>query len=181
MSQSITQIPFNKLDGTPTSLEEFSGSVVLIVNVASKCGLTPQYEQLVELYHQYKDKGLVVLGFPANNFASQEPGSNSEIATFCSATYGVDFPMAEKISVNGADRHPLYQALIAAKPDTLRNPDMSFEKRLKDKGLGVENESDITWNFEKFLLSTDGQVIGRFAPDIEPTDQRITSTIEKAL
>ncbi|MFM2477032.1 glutathione peroxidase [Celerinatantimonas sp. MCCC 1A17872] len=181
MSNAITQIPFNKIDGTPTSLEEFSGSVVLIVNVASKCGLTPQYEQLVELYHQYKDKGLVVLGFPANNFAAQEPGSNGEIATFCSATYGVDFPMAEKISVNGDDRHPLYQALIDAKPHALRNAGMSFEKRLKEKGLGVENETDVTWNFEKFLVSRDGEVIGRFAPDIVPTDERVTSEIEKAL
>lgn len=181
MSQSITTIPFNKLDGTPTSLAEFSGSLVLLVNVASKCGLTPQYEQLVELYHQYKDKGLTVIGFPANNFAAQEPGSNSEIATFCRATYGVDFPMAEKISVNGDDRHPLYQALIDAMPQALRNPDKGFEKRLQEKGLGAKKESDITWNFEKFLINRNGEVIGRFAPDIEPTDKRITSSIEKAL
>lgn len=181
MTQQFTAIPFNKIDGTSTSLEDFSDSVVLLVNVASKCGLTPQYEQLVEVYNKYKEQGFTVLGFPANNFGAQEPGSNQEIATFCSATYGVDFPMAEKVSVNGEDRHPLYQALIDAYPHALHNEDSALEKLLADKGLAPEDDTDIMWNFEKFLINRKGLVIGRFAPDITPDDPRIIDAIKQAL
>ncbi|CAG9000948.1 MAG: Thioredoxin/glutathione peroxidase BtuE [Candidatus Celerinatantimonas neptuna] len=181
MSQSIQSIPFNKINGQSTSLNEYAGSVVLIVNVASKCGLTPQYEELVKIYNQYKEKGLVILGFPANNFAEQEPGSNAEIETFCSATYGVDFPMAEKISVNGDNRHPLYQSLIQEKLHPLRNPNSELEKKLDELGFAPKNDTDITWNFEKFLVSREGKVIGRFAPDIAPADARIIQAIQAAL
>ncbi|MFM2484186.1 glutathione peroxidase [Celerinatantimonas yamalensis] len=181
MSQPISTIAFDMIDGQSSSLNDYANKVILVVNVASKCGLTPQYEQLVSLYHQYQAQGLVIIGFPANNFAGQEPGSNGEIATFCSATYGVDFPMASKISVNGDDRHPLYQALIDAQPNAVRNQNSQLEQKLTEKGLASKNETDITWNFEKFLVNRQGDVISRFAPDITPIDERITNAIKAAI
>jgi len=180
MSANIETISVAKIDGTPAHLSEWSGKVRLIVNVASKCGLTPQYEGLEKLYKAYRDKGLVVMGFPANNFGAQEPGTNAEVATFCSATYGVSFPMFEKISVKGEDQHPLYKALIQARPKASAKDD-SFKKKLAGYGIKHDNENDVLWNFEKFLVGRDGKVIGRFAPDVAPDDALLTDAIKAAL
>ncbi|MBY0510791.1 MAG: glutathione peroxidase [Rhodospirillaceae bacterium] len=177
---AVDSIPVAKLDGSPSSLGEWAGKVRLVVNVASKCGLTPQYEGLEKLYTDYKDKGLTVMGFPANNFGAQEPGSNAEIATFCSTHYGVSFPMFAKISVKGEDQHPLYKALIAAQPKAAAK-DNSFKERLAGYGIKPDNDTDVLWNFEKFLVGRDGKVIGRFAPDTAADDTLLKDAIEKAL
>ena len=150
----------NRLDGTPEKLESYKGRVVLMVNVASKCGLTPQYEALEALYEERKDFGLVVLGFPANNFAGQEPGTNAEIAEFCSSTYGVKFPMFEKIDVIGEDANPLYKQL-AAQPEP----------------IGGEPK----WNFTKFLVNRAGEVVARFEPRVAPDDEKLLEAIERLL
>ena len=150
------------LDGTPDRLAGERGKVTLMVNVASKCGLTPQYEGLERIHEQYADRGFSVLGFPCNQFLGQEPGSPSEIAEFCSTTYGVTFPMFEKIEVNGEERHPLYQELTVS-PD------------------GEGYTGDIRWNFEKFLVDPDGTVLARFAPQVDPEDAAVVGAIEGAL
>ncbi len=181
MSTDITSIPFTTMDGTQTTLADYTGSVVLIVNVASKCGLTPQYEALETLYEDKRDAGLVVLGFPANNFAGQEPGSNDEIVAFCKGTFGVQFPLAQKISVKGPDIHPLYAALTDAQPSATANEPSELMAKLDEHGLGPESPSDIAWNFEKFLIDRNGEVVARFAPDITPADERVLSAIDKAL
>jgi glutathione peroxidase len=177
----IYDIPLKRIDGADATLKDYAGNVMLIVNVASKCGLTPQYEGLEKLYGEYKDQGLVVLGFPANNFAGQEPGTNEEIAEFCASNYGVDFPMFEKISVKGDDQHPLYKQLIEAVPNAQPNPEGKLRGVLDQHGLGPTNETDVLWNFEKFLVSRDGQVVGRFAPDYTPEDPAVTSAIQAEL
>jgi glutathione peroxidase len=153
---------FNTIDGKPLSLSQFKGHPVLVVNVASKCGLTPQYEQLEAIHEQFTDRGFSVLGVPCNQFLEQEPGSADEIATFCSTTYGVTFPMTEKIEVNGDGRHALYEQLTPV-ADT------------------DGQDGDIQWNFEKFLVDGDGNVVGRFAPTVVPDDPAIVSAIESAL
>lgn len=181
MSQSLYDIPVRRIDGREASLGEHKGEVLLVVNVASKCGLTPQYEGLVKLYRENAPKGLSVLGFPANEFAGQEPGTNEEIGTFCSTTYGVDFPMFEKIAVKGENIHPLYKALIAAKPHATMKEDSQLKKALDSRGLGSKDDTDVMWNFEKFLLDREGHVIGRFAPDITPDDPILTTAIATAL
>lgn len=181
MSAALDTIPFTRMDGTTATLGDYRGSAVLIVNVASACGLTPQYEGLEKLHESHGGKGLVVIGFPANNFAGQEPGSNEEIAAFCRGTFGVRFPLAQKISVAGDDRHPLYTALIAAQPVATANPDNALRQRLESHGLGPASDTDILWNFEKFLVDRAGRVVGRFAPDIAPEDPRILAAIESAL
>lgn len=178
---NLAQIPFVRMDGTRATLGDYKGSVVLIVNVASKCGLTPQYEGLEKLYEQKRDQGLVVLGFPANNFGAQEPGSNEEIVEFCTGNFGVQFPMAQKISVKDADIHPLYQALIAAQPKATQNPGGELRAKLESYGYGPKNDTDVMWNFEKFLVGRDGSVVGRFAPDVAPGDALIVNAIEAAL
>jgi glutathione peroxidase len=180
MTATVESIPVAKLDGTSAILGEWSGKVRLVVNVASKCGLTPQYEGLEALYKSYKDKGLEVMGFPANNFGAQEPGTNAEIATFCSANYGVTFPMFSKVSVKGEDQHPLYKALIAAQPKAAAK-DNSFKERLAGYGIKPDNDTDVLWNFEKFLVGRDGKVIGRFAPDVTADDPLLMDAIAKAL
>ena len=167
------------LDGQDLPLAPYKGQIVLVVNVASKCGLTPQYEGLEKLYREKKAAGLEVLGFPANNFNGQEPGSEDEIRQFCSLTYDVTFPMFAKISVAGADVHPLYQALIAAQPAA------SGEGPMREKLVGFNIEPNpqpgVLWNFEKFLVGKDGQVIGRFAPDVAADDARLREAIDAAL
>ena len=179
---NIAEIPFNRIDGTATRLGDYAGSVVLAVNVASKCGLTPQYEGLEKLYEDYRDKGLVVLGFPANNFKGQEPGSNDEIVEFCTLTYGVQFPLAEKISVVGDDIHPLYSELTARQPSAIGGgPDSGMREKLASIGCAPEKESDVLWNFEKFLIGRNGEVVARFAPDLAPGDERIVNAIEAEL
>ncbi|HEY4009967.1 MAG TPA: glutathione peroxidase [Acidobacteriaceae bacterium] len=182
---SIYQIPLQTLSGDSSSLESYRGKVLLIVNVASKCGFTPQYTGLESLYERFKDRGLVVLGFPANDFASQEPGSNQEIAKFCSVNYPVTFPVFGKIVVTGPDKHPLYRELIAVHPAREENGDALREDLagyLKSQGLSAPNDPpELLWNFEKFLVSRDGTVIGRFASDVTPEDPRLVSAIEQAL
>jgi glutathione peroxidase len=175
----IQSIPLARIDGTAASLADYSGKVLLIVNVASKCGLTPQYESLEALYRQKHDQGLEILGFPANNFKGQEPGTDEEIASFCTLTYDVTFPMFSKISVKGDDAHPLYRALTEAHPDTAGAE--AFRKRMVDSGLGPEKPSDVLWNFEKFLVARDGRVIGRYSPNMPVTDPVIAADIDKAL
>jgi glutathione peroxidase len=159
---SIYDTPLHTLQGEPTSLGDFRGTTLLVVNVASKCGLTPQYEGLERLQKTYGDKGFSVVGFPCNQFGAQEPGSAEEIATFCSATYGVTFPMMEKIDVNGDDRSPVYEELTAF-PD-------------------AEGESgDIQWNFEKFLVSAEGTIVQRFRPMVDPEAPEVIDAIESNL
>jgi glutathione peroxidase len=153
-------IKLKTLDGQQLPLELFKGQVVLVVNVASKCGLTPQYAALENLYQQYKDRGFNVLGLPCNQFAGQEPGSEEEIQAFCSLNYGVTFNLGEKLEVNGPQRHQLYRLLA---------------------GEGAEFPGDITWNFEKFLVGKNGAVLARFSPRTTPDDPAVISAIEKAL
>ena len=159
-ADSIYDIPVKDIDGTATSLAPYKGKVLLIVNVASKCGFTPQYAALESLYEKYKDQGLVVLGFPCNQFMSQEPGTSAEIKQFCTSKYNVTFPMFEKIEVNGDNRHPLY--LLLAGKDSPQS------------GL-------IKWNFTKFLISRDGKILDRFAPTTKPDAPQVIEAVEKAL
>ena len=177
---SLQNIPLKTIDGKPTSLKDFAGNVLLVVNVASKCGLTPQYEALEKIYEAKKDDGFAVLGFPANNFGAQEPGSNEEIAEFCSLTYSVKFPMFEKISVVGDDQHPLYKELTAAAPRAAGEPD-AFRDRLKGFGMTPNQDPDILWNFEKFVIGKDGNVVARFAPTVTPDDPALVAAIDAAL
>jgi glutathione peroxidase len=185
MSTPIYDIPVQTIAGEPTSLAAYSGKVLLVVNVASQCGLTPQYDALEKLYARFKDQGLVVLGFPANDFGAQEPGSNEEIATFCKATFGVDFPMFSKIAVTGAETNPLYKELIAAQPKANGATREAFRERLTkflSKTGGTTNpEPGILWNFEKFLVDRKGNVVARFSPEITPDDPQVVSAIEAAL
>ncbi len=154
---SIYDFTLHAIDGASTPLAAYRGKVLLLVNVASYCGYTPQYQGLEALYEKYKDRGLVVIGFPANNFGEQEPGTNAEIKDFCERTYHVKFPMYAKISVSGADKAPLYQYLTAA--------------------MGGE----IQWNFTKFLVARDGKLLQRFEPEVEPESAEVTAALEKAL
>ncbi|WPB56671.1 glutathione peroxidase [Xylophilus sp. GOD-11R] len=176
---NLQDIPLSRIDGSPSRLADFAGRVLLVVNVASKCGLTPQYAGLQSLYAARKAEGLDVLGFPANDFKGQEPGSNEEIAGFCSLTYDVSFPMFAKVVATGADRHPLYSALIAAQPESIGEGPM----RDKLKGFGVDpaDRTEVLWNFEKFLIGRDGQVLARFAPDVTADDPRVVAAIDAAL
>ena len=181
---TLTAIPLTTLSGSPASLADYSGHVLLLVNVASKCGLTPQYTALESLYQTYKDRGLVVLGFPANDFAGQEPGTDQEIAKFCSIDYPVTFPLFSKISVVGPDKHPLYAALIAAAPEHI--PHGPWREKLTSysaaNGFPPPNPlPELLWNFEKFLVGRDGNVLARFAPDTPPDDPRIIAALEQAL
>lgn len=164
---AIQDIPVNTITGQQASLADHADKVLLVVNVASKCGLTGQYEGLEALYEQYEGRGFAVLGFPANNFGAQEPGSNDEIADFCRATYSVKFPMFAKISVVGDDQHPLYAALTAAAPRAEGEPDV-FREKLAGYGMTPNQDPDILWNFEKFLVGRDGTVIERFEPMTTP-------------
>jgi glutathione peroxidase len=179
MSDSLYDIPLKQIDGTPGNLGQYKGKVLLVVNVASKCGLTPQYEGLESLYENKRGEGLEVLGFPANNFKEQEPGSDSEIQSFCSTTYNVQFPLFSKISVVGADKHPLYSELTSAQPSA--TGDGPFRERLKGYGIESGDPQEVLWNFEKFLIGRDGKVIGRFAPDVAADDPRLMAAIDKAL
>jgi glutathione peroxidase len=160
---SILDAPVARLDGTPATLGEITGGrPALLVNVASKCGLTPQYTGLEQLQERYAERGFTVVGLPCNQFGGQEPGTSEEIAEFCSATYGVTFPMTEKIDVNGEDRHEIYRTLVGT-PDENGKSD------------------DIAWNFEKFLVAADGTVIARFSPGVEPEDPRLVDAVEAAV
>lgn len=158
---SVYEFKVKNIEGKDVDLSEYKGKVLLIVNVASKCGATPQYDPLQALYKKYADKGLVVLGFPANNFGGQEPGTDTEIAEFCTSKYSVEFPMFSKVSVKGDDKAPLFSYLTSA-----QNPD---------------KQGDIGWNFEKFLIGKDGKLIRRFATKVDPTNADLVAAIETAL
>lgn len=160
--EALYDFNVNSVEGNPVSFEQFRGKVLLLVNVASKCGFTYQYKALEELYNQYKEVGLVVLGFPANNFLGQEPGSNEEIKEFCQLTYGVSFPLFAKISVKGRKIHPLYGYLTS-------------------KSTNPEFGGPITWNFNKFLIDRNGEIVGRFSSKKNPDDPDVVSAIEDAL
>jgi len=179
MANTLYDIPLKKIDGADTSLAAFKGKVLLLVNVASKCGLTPQYKGLETLYQDKREKGLEVLGFPANNFGGQEPGTEAEISDFCSLTYDVHFPLFSKISVLGEDKHPLYVQLTAAQPSAIG--DGPFRERLAGYGRKAEHPADVLWNFEKFLISRSGEVVARFAPDTTADDPRLTAAIDTEL
>ena len=159
---TIYDAPVRTLDGQPASLRDYAGKVLLVVNVASKCGLTPQYAGLERIHEKFADRGFAVLGFPCNQFGEQEPGSAEEISTFCSTTYGVTFPLFEKIEVNGEHRHPLYATLT----------------QLADT---EGNTGDIRWNFEKFLIGRDGEPALRFSPLVDPESDELISAIEEQL
>jgi glutathione peroxidase len=178
---TIESIPVTTIDGQASSLGDYAGKVRLVVNVASKCGLTPQYEGLEKLYEDYRDRGLEVLGFPANDFAGQEPGSEAEIQDFCTTNYGVRFPMFSKIAVTGDDQHPLYRSLVEAQPETTGNSAEDFRARLVDYGITPNPAPGVLWNFEKFLVGRDGEVKARFAPDLSPDDPLIVEAIEREL
>ena len=160
---TILDTPIARLDGTPATLGEITGGTpALLVNVASKCGLTPQYAGLEKLHEQFADRGFTVVGLPCNQFLGQEPGGPEEIAEFCSATYGVTFPMTEKIDVNGDDRHPVYGHLVEAEDEQ-------------------GHTGDVQWNFEKCLVDGSGQVLARFSPRVEPDDARLVAAVERAV
>ena len=156
-AKTIYDYTMKSIDGTPTPLSQYKGKVTLVVNVASKCGYTPQYAGLESLYKKYRDQGFVVLGFPANNFGAQEPGTNDEIKQFCSRKYDVDFPMFSKSDVKGPDQNDLYKYLTA------------------------EKGGEIKWNFTKFLVSRDGKILARFEPNVAPDSSEVTSAVEQAL
>jgi len=181
MQHDILNTTVMTIDGENTTLEQYQGDVLLIVNVASKCGLTPQYEGLENIHKAWAKDGFKVLGFPCNQFLGQEPGSDEEIKTFCSTTWGVTFPMFSKIDVNGEYRHPLYQQLIAAAPTAVAPESSGFYERLASKDRAPLYPDDILWNFEKFLIGRDGQVVQRFSPDMQPEDPILMEAIKLAL
>ena len=181
MSTSIYDIPVHKITGADATLGEFKGKVLLIVNVASKCGLTKQYEGLEKLYKKYSGKGLVVAGFPANDFNEQEPGADADIHTFCTTNFGVEFPMYSKIKVVGAEKHPLYVALIAAQPKAVSVTEVSWRETLKGLGIKPNPEPEVLWNFEKFLVNRSGKVVARFAPNTDPDAPALVAAIEAEL
>ena len=158
----LSEFETTDIDGQTRSLGEFDGKVVLVVNVASKCGLTPQYDGLQRLYDEYRDKGLEILGFPCNQFAGQEPGTDAEVKEFCSVNFNVSFPLFSKIDVNGDDRAPLYEWLCASE-------------------VGPEAVGDVKWNFCKFLIGRDGSVQARFDPSVEPSSDDVRAAVESAL
>jgi glutathione peroxidase len=160
--KSVFDFTLHSIDGQPAPLATYKGKVVMLVNVASRCGYTPQYTALESIYEKYKDRGLVIVGIPANNFGAQEPGTDQEIKTFCQSKYSVTFPMMSKVSVKGGDKAPLYQFLT-------------------DKAASPKTGGEIQWNFTKFLVGPDGQIIARFEPAVTPDSPEVTSAIEKAL
>lgn len=161
-ASNVYEFTMNSIEGQPMPLAKFEGKVMLIVNVASKCGFTPQYEGLEAVYEKYKSQGFVIVGVPANNFMAQEPGTNEEIKTFCSTKYKVTFPLYSKVSVKGEDKAPLYQFLT-------------------DTGANPKTGGEIKWNFTKFLVDRNGKVIARFEPAVKPESPEVTTAIEKAL
>jgi glutathione peroxidase len=179
MSTSLYDIPVNKIDGSASTLDEHNGKVLLVVNLASKCGLTPQYEGLQALHEKYAGNNFSVLGFPANDFAGQEPGSDEEIQGFCSTTYDIQFPLYSKIPVTGADKHPLYAHLTSEQPDTEDREGM--EESLRGYKMEPTPRPEVVWNFEKFLIGRDGKVARRFAPGTAPDAAKLIEAIESEL
>ena len=179
MNQKLYDIPVKTINGLEQTLATHAGKVLLVVNVASRCGLTEQYEGLENLYRQKRDQGLVILGFPANDFMQQEPGTDEEIAHFCSTRYDVQFPMFSRISVVGEEKHPLYTELTRAQPAATGEGPM--RERLIGYGIKVNPPPEVLWNFEKFLVGRDGQVLNRFAPDVTVDDPRLLHALNAAL
>jgi len=179
MHNSVYDIPVLSIQGAEFTLNQYQGKVLLIVNVASKCGLTPQYEGLQKLYSEKKAEGLEILGFPSNDFLAQEPGSEKEIQEFCSLNYQVDFPLFAKIPVVGEAKHPLYAALTQAVPE--RIGEGPWWKDLVEYGLTPNEPPEVLWNFEKFLVNKKGEVVARFAPDIKADDPCIVDAINVEL
>ena len=179
MTADLFEIPLKSIAGEPASLADYKGKVLLVVNVASKCGLTPQYEGLQKLYEEKHGAGLEILGFPANDFNGQEPGTEEEIATFCSTSYNVSFPLFAKIAVTGEATHPLYAALIEAQPQAAGGNAM--RERLVNYGITPNPEPGVLWNFEKFVIGRDGKVLGRFTPDTTAADPTLLAVLGEAL
>ena len=180
MTTALAAIPLTRIDGSPDALANHAGKVLLVVNVASKCGLTPQYEGLEKLYESYRGKGLEVLGFPANDFGAQEPGTAEEIVEFCKLNFGVSFPLFAKADVTGPQQQPLYAALTNAHPPK-QGPADEFRERLRGYGMTPTSDPDVLWNFEKFLIGRDGSVVARFAPGVAPDDADLVAAIEAEL
>ena len=181
MAFDLYSIPLTRIDGTVGTLADFRGKVLLVVNVASKCGLTPQYDALEKTYGRFREAGLEILAFPANDFAGQEPGSNEEIAQFCRGTFGTSFPMFSKITVVGASKHPLYAALTDALPSSEGEGKQGMIDGLIKFGVQPNAEPELMWNFEKFLIGRDGTPVKRFSPDTLPDSPQIVSAIEAEL
>jgi len=181
VNSPLYAIPLKRLDGNSTSLAEFKGQVLLIVNLASQCGFTPQYAGLQHLFERYQERGLQVLGFPCNDFAAQEPGGAEEIQMFCSSKFNVQFPLFEKTNINSEPRHPLYAWLIKAQPTALAPVNSDLRAKLAEYQLLPKQESDVLWNFEKFLVDRNGRILNRFSPDTTPDDPSLIAAIESAL
>ena len=180
MAEVLEDIALTRIDGSPDTLAAHRGKVLLVVNVASQCGLTPQYAGLEALHARFRDRGFEVLGFPANDFGGQEPGSDSEIATFCETGFNVSFPLFAKASVLGPGKQPLYQALTAAAPSKRGDPEQ-FRTMLRGHGMTPSADPEVLWNFEKFLIARDGSVAARFAPAVTPDDPELVAAIESEL
>jgi glutathione peroxidase len=180
MSSSLSAIPLKTIDGKDASLADHEGKVLLVVNVASKCGLTPQYDALEALHEKLEGRGFAVLGFPANDFGAQEPGTNAEIADFCRANFSVKFPLYEKIVVTGDDKHPLYAGLTAAQPSKQGDAE-GFREKLRGFGMTPNPDPEVLWNFEKFVIAKDGSVAARFDPTTAPDDAALGAVLEAEL
>jgi len=176
---AISDIEFSTMDGTTKTLGDHAGEVVLVVNVASACGLTPQYTALQALYAEKAGDGFTIVAFPANDFGGQEPGTDAEIAEFCSTEYSVTFPVMSKIVATGDDRHPLYSALIAEIPEADGKAEM--REMLKGFDMNPTDDPEVLWNFEKFVIGRDGSVVARFAPPVTPDDPAVVAAIEAEL
>lgn len=179
MPETLFDIPLKRANGHAATLNDYRGHVILVVNVASKCGLTVQYEALEKLYEDKRDRGFTVAAFPANDFKDQEPGSDAEIMSFCQSTYDVQFPVFAKISVKGEAKHPLYKQLTASSVPT--TGDGPMREKLKGYGVDTGAASDVLWNFEKFLIDRHGAVAARFAPDVTPDDPRLLAALDEQL
>jgi glutathione peroxidase len=181
MSVPLEEIPVSTVDGQPSSVGAYAGKVRLIVNVASKCGLTPQYEALEATYRKYRDRGFAVLAFPANEFGGQEPGTEAEIKAFCTTSFDVTFPLFAKVVVKGEGQHALFAELTRAQPEARALPGSDFRAKLLKYGVVPGGPSEILWNFEKFVLDRNGHVVDRFAPDVPPDAPIVVEAIERAL
>lgn len=181
MSLDLYTLPLTRLDGSVGTLNDFRGKVLLVVNVASKCGLTPQYDALEKTYARFRDSGFEILGFPANDFAGQEPGSNEEIAQFCRGTFGTSFPMFSKITVVGPSKHPLYATLIDALPHSEGAGKQGMIDSLIKFGVRPNQEPELMWNFEKFVIGRTGKPVARFSPDTLPDSPAVIEVIEREL
>lgn len=181
MTDNICEISLQRIDGTETTFGQFAGCVVLIVNVASACGLTAQYDQLQQLYENKRHLGLIVAGFPSNEFGGQEPGTDRQIADFCAIKFGVQFPMFAKLFVKGEHQHPLYRLLTREQPTAVQTLHGDLRTRLAARGFKQEDPCDVLWNFEKFLVSRRGQVVGRFSPDTTTSDALLQDALDREL